>query len=104
MRAQPSFRVALSVCVSCSLDCCMHLFFDFMVWPRTPWPTISMRITCVVLRVVCIFFVFILVLATQRIIKNYICCAEGCVTGVKINHGVSFAKNSRSKSLIFVGI
>ena len=26
------------------------------------------------------------------------------MTGVKINHGVSFAKNSRSKSLIFVGI
>ena len=32
-------------------------FFDFMVWPRTPWPTLYMRIRRVVLRAVDVFFV-----------------------------------------------
>ena len=36
-------------------------FFDFMVWPRTPWPTLYMRIRRVVLRGVGVFFVVILV-------------------------------------------
>ena len=35
-------------------------FFDFTVWPRTPWPTLYMRIRRVVLRGVDVFFVFIL--------------------------------------------
>ena len=35
-------------------------FFDFMVWPRTPWPTLYMRIRRVVLRAVDVFFVAIL--------------------------------------------
>ena len=39
----------------------MHQFFDFMVWPRTPWPTLYMRIRRVVLRGVGVFFVVILV-------------------------------------------
>ena len=38
----------------------MHPFFDFMVWPRTPWPTLYMRIRRVVLRAVDVFFVSIL--------------------------------------------
>ena len=38
----------------------MHLFFDFMVWPRTPWPTLYMRIRRVVLRGIDVFFVSIL--------------------------------------------
>ena len=32
-------------------------FFDFMVWPRTPWPTLYMRIRRVVLRGIDVFFV-----------------------------------------------
>ena len=32
-------------------------FFDFMVWPRTPWPTLYMRIRRVVLRGIGVFFV-----------------------------------------------
>ena len=36
-------------------------FFDFMVWPGTPWPTLYMRIRCVVLRGIGMFFVSILV-------------------------------------------
>ena len=32
-------------------------FFDFMVWPRTPWPTLYMRIRRVVLRGIGMFFV-----------------------------------------------
>ena len=35
-------------------------FFDFMVWPRTPWPTLYMRIRRVVLRGKGVFFVSIL--------------------------------------------
>ena len=35
-------------------------FFDFMVWPGTPWPTLYMRIRRVVLRGVGVFFVSIL--------------------------------------------
>ena len=38
-------------------------------------------------------------LAREKIVKNYICYAEGCVTGVKINY---VSKNSFSNLLIRV--
>lgn len=75
-------------------------FFDFMVWPRTPWPTLYMRIRRVVLRGIDVFFVSILSWPRRKIVKNYICYADGCVTGVKINY---VSKNSFSNLLIRVG-
>ena len=78
----------------------MLLFFDFMVWPRTPWPNLSIRnyICCVdpYTPLFCVHFN----LATERIVKNWGCWVEGFGHGVKINY---VSKNSFSNLLIRVG-
>ena len=45
-------------------------FFDFMVWPGTPWPTLYMRIRRVVLRGVGVFFVSILTWPRRELSRN----------------------------------
>ena len=65
----------------------MHLFFDFMVWPRTPWPTLYMRIRRVVLRAVDVFFVAGLGwprTRTERIVKNWGFWVEGFDTLTRV--------------------
>ena len=62
----------------------MHLFFDFMVWPRTPWPTLYMRIRRVVLRGKGVLFVSILTWPRTELSRNTMLPLYSLVCGQNI--------------------